>query len=145
VAPGTKVIGVLENPNGAPSRAERGSVLASAHALGQQLVVVRASQERDFDGAFATLVREHAGALLVTGDGLFTSRRDRLVALATRHTIPTIHGEKVYVRAGALMSYGTDIGDGYRLAGIYVGRTSRGRSPGTCRSSRPPSSSSAST
>jgi putative ABC transport system substrate-binding protein len=69
-----------------------------------------------FDGTFTTLAHEHAGALLVTGDGLFTSRRDRLLALAARPAMPTIHSEKLLVQTGALMSYGTSITDAYRLA-----------------------------
>jgi ABC-type uncharacterized transport system substrate-binding protein len=130
VASETKIIGILENPNGPPSRAERASLLTAAQSMGQHVVVVRATQEWEFGAAFAALAREHAGALLVTGDGLFTSRRDRLIALASRHAMPTIHSEKMSVRAGALMSYGTDLADAYRLVGIYAGRILKGDKPG---------------
>jgi ABC-type uncharacterized transport system substrate-binding protein len=129
VVPGAKVIGVLENPNVAASSSQRASVLTAAQAIGQQMLVVRATQERDFESAFASLARAHAGGLLVTGDALFTSRRDRLIALAARHAIPTIHSETLFVQAGALISYGADIPDAYRLAGIYTGRILRGEKP----------------
>jgi len=130
VVPGAKLVGVLENPNSAPSRAERSSVVAAAQTLGQATVVVRATQERDLEGAFTTLAREHAAAVLVTGDALFTSRRDRLSALATRHALPTVHSEKLYVRAGALLSYGTDLTDAYRQVGFYAGRILKGEKAG---------------
>jgi hypothetical protein len=120
---------VLENPNGPPSRTERASVLTAARAIGQQVIVLRATREGDFDNAFATLVHERAGALLVTGDALFTSRRDRFIALAARHAILTIHSEKLSVQAGALMTYGTNIPDAYRLVGIYAGRILKGEKP----------------
>ena len=129
VVPGAKVIGVLENPNVAASSSGRARVLTAAQAIGQQVLVVWAAQERDFEGAFASLVRAHAGALVVTGDALFTTHRDKLVALAARHSIPTIHGEKVAVQAGALISYGADIPDAYRLAGVYTGRILKGERP----------------
>jgi putative ABC transport system substrate-binding protein len=129
VVPGVKVIGVLESPNVAASTSERARVLTAAQAIGQQVFVLRATQERDFESVFASLVRAHAGALLVTGDALFTSRRDRLLALAARHAIPTVHSERQTVQAGALISYGTDIPDAYRLAGIYTGRILKGEKP----------------
>ena len=65
----------------------------------------------------------------MTGDALFTSHRDKLVALAARHSIPTIHTEKGVVQAGALISYGADIPDAYRLAGVYTGRILKGEKP----------------
>ena len=104
-------MGRLESPNVAASRSEAARVQTAAQAIGQQVLVLRATQERDFEGAFASLARAHAGALLVTGDALFTSRRDRLLALAARHAIPTVHSEKESVQSGALLSCGTDIPD----------------------------------
>ena len=130
VIPGTKTLGLLENPKSPPSRSERATVVAAARAIGQHLVVVHATQEKELDGAFDTLVRERAGGLLVTGDALFTSRRDRVLALASRHAIPTIHSERQLVEAGALLSYGTSLIDAYRLVGVYAGRILKGEKPG---------------
>jgi putative ABC transport system substrate-binding protein len=106
LVPKARTIGVLENPNSPISQTERMDVLTAARAVGQRAIVLRASTEDDFETAFATLVRERAGALLVTGDALFNSRRDRLIALAARHAVPTIRSEKPFVEAGGLMSYG---------------------------------------
>lgn len=129
VVPKARMIGVLENPNGVVSRRERMSVLAAAQTVGQGVVAVTATRERDFDGVFTTLAHEQAGALLVTGDALFTSRRNRLLALAARHAMPMIHSEKLLVQAGALMSYGPSVTDAYRHVGIYAGRILKGEKP----------------
>jgi ABC-type uncharacterized transport system substrate-binding protein len=129
LVPKARTIGVLENPNSPISQTERMDVLIAARTVGQRAIVLRASTEDDFEIAFATLVRERAGALLVTGDALFNSRRDRLIALAARHAVPTIHSEKPFVDAGGLMSYGANIAEAYRQVGVYSGRILKGERP----------------
>ena len=68
-------------------------------------------------------------ALLIGADPYFTGRRDKIIALAARHRIPTIYEQREYALAGGLMSYGTDLPDGYRQAGIYTGRILKGEKP----------------
>jgi len=87
---------------------------------------VGAGSERDFDMAFATLAQQGAGALLIAGSALFTGQRDRLVALAARFALPTIYPLREFVAAGGLMSYGTNIADAYRQAGVYAARILKG-------------------
>jgi putative ABC transport system substrate-binding protein len=129
LVPKAKIIGVLENPNSQVTRTERMDVQTAARAVGQRVIVLKASTERDFATAFATLVHERAGALLVTGDALFTSRQERLIALAAEHRLPTIHTERTFVEAGGLMSYGASITDAYRQVGVYTGRILKGEKP----------------
>jgi len=129
LVPRARTIGVLANPDSPASQAERTEVLTAAPVVGQRVLVLDVRKEGDFDTAFATLVRERAGALLVTGDALFTSRRAKLVALATRYAVPTIHTEQLFVEAGGLMSYGASIFDAYRQVGIYTGRILKGEKP----------------
>ena len=129
LVPTAKTIGVLVNPDSPPSQGEREDLLPAAHAVGQRVVLLNVRKQGDFDAAFATLSRERAGALLITGDALFTSRRDRLVALAARHAVPTIHTEQAFVEAGGLMSYGASIFEAYRQAGNYAGRILKGEKP----------------
>ena len=85
--------------------------------------------DRDLEPAYATLVERRAGALIVTGSGFFFSRRDRLVALAARHAIPTIYQSREFTTAGGLMSYGGDFSEVYRQIGGYVGRILKGEKP----------------
>jgi len=85
---------------------------ASAHA----------STPGEIDAAFATLRQRRAGALLVGSGTFFPSRRQQIVTLAARDAIPAMYSIREYVEEGGLMSYGNDIADGYRRAGLYVAR-----------------------
>ena len=101
----------------------------AARALGRQVLLLEASREDDFERAFATLVQKHAGALLVSADAFFNSRRDQIVALAARHAIPTIYEFRQFVTAGGFISYGTSLTEGYRQVGVYAGKILKGVSP----------------
>ena len=101
----------------------------AARTLGLELRVVRASSELDFEPAFAALVRERVAALLVETSPFFNSRREPLIALAARHALPAIYGLREYAADGGLASYGTSRSEGYRQAGIYVGRVLKGEKP----------------
>ena len=120
---------MLVNPNNPNTEAERSDVQAAALAIGQQLVILDVSSEREIEPAFATLVQRGAGALLV-GTGAFSySHRERLVAMAARHALPTSYSQREPVVAGGLMSYGSSLTDAYRQAGVYAGRVLKGEKP----------------
>jgi putative ABC transport system substrate-binding protein len=102
----------------------------AARALGIKLHVLRASTERDFDTAFATLIELRAGGLVIAPDVLFSSWSEPLAALALHHKVPTIFQYRAFTAAGGLMSYGSSNTDSYRLAGIYTGRILKGEKPG---------------
>ena len=110
------------------------------HQLGLRLQVVNASTESDFTKAFEAFAEQRVDALVVGGDPFFTSQRDRLVGLAARQALPTIYNLRQFVAAGGLMSYGNDITDAYRQAGIYTVQSSGASDRAICRSSSRPNS-----
>ena len=124
--PGTSVIGLLVNSNFPDVETQLKDVPAAARVLGLQITVLNANSERDIDTAFATLVQQRVGALLVASSPFFAGRREQLVALATRHTVPAIFEWPEFVKLGGLMSYGTNLADGYRQVGIYTGKILKG-------------------
>jgi putative ABC transport system substrate-binding protein len=128
---GNGVVGVLENPDSRISVEERADAVGAAQTLGQPTTVLPVRTANDFDAAFARMGRERVGALLVTGDALFLSRRKELIALAARHSIPAIYSESLIVEAGGLISYGASIADAYRQVGVYAGRILKGEKPAT--------------
>ena len=129
LVPKATTIAMLVNPNSPNTEAERRDVQAAALAIGQQLVILDVSSDRDIETAFATFVQRGAGALLVGSGAFLNSHRERSVALAARHALPAIYVQREAVVAGGLMSYGTSITDAYRQAGIYAGRILKGEKP----------------
>ena len=129
LVPQASTIGLLINPNYQGAAAEAVMVKAAARAIGRQLLVLNASSERDIDTAFATLAQQQVDALLIDADALFVSRRDQLVALVARHSMPAIYDLREFAAAGGLMSYGASLTDAYRQVGVYIGRILKGTQP----------------
>jgi putative ABC transport system substrate-binding protein len=129
LVPNASVIGLLINPNYQGSAAEAAAVQAAARTTGRQLLVLHATSEREIEEVFAALPQQGVEGLLIDADAFFVSRRDQLVALVARHSIPAIYDLREFAAAGGLMSYGTSLTDGYRLVGIYTGRILKGARP----------------
>jgi putative tryptophan/tyrosine transport system substrate-binding protein len=124
--PTATIIGVLVNPNIPNAEIESREIQAAARTIGQQIRVVSASTERDIDAAFASITQQGIGALVIGADAFFDSRRDLVVALAAQYRVPTIYS---FAAPGGLVSYGASVPEGYRQAGIYVGRILKGNKP----------------
>jgi len=135
LVPQASVIALLVNPNNAGTERIIGNVQEAAGAKGVQPPVLKAGSESEIDTVFASLVQLHAGALVVGPDPFFFSRRDQLVALASRHAVPTIYELREFASAGGLISYGTNLTAVFRQVGIYAGRILKAPSPPICRSS----------
>ena len=125
--PKAGVIAYLTNPNN-PNR-EIDSVQTAARSLGQQILVLNANSDREFDRAFATIAQQQVAALLVASDPLFFDPREQLVALAARQAIPAIYYLRAFSQAGGLLSYGNNLTDMYRQVGTYTGRILNGERP----------------
>ena len=129
LVPAATIIALLVNPNNPNAETLSKEAQAAARELGLHLLVLNASTERDFDTAFATLVRQRAGALVIGADGFFVGRSAHLGALTVRHAVPTIFQTRVFAVAGGLMSYGGSSTDASRLMAVYAGRILKGEKP----------------
>jgi putative tryptophan/tyrosine transport system substrate-binding protein len=129
LVPSAAMVAMLVNPSSAQTRFEMSEVLAAADKIGQRVRILTASNDSEVDAAFTTIVEQRIGGLLVQGDVFFTSRRDQLVLLTTRHAIPTVFAWREFVTSGGLMSYGASLRMGYRLAGTYAARLLKGEKP----------------
>ena len=129
LVPKAAMISVLVNPTNSQTAAELEQIQAAARTLGLQTRVLNASYETEIETAFATLVQERGEALLVVSDPLFTGRRDELVTLAARNAIPAVYRFREFTASGGLLSYGTNLMDTYRQAGVYMGKILKGSQP----------------
>jgi putative tryptophan/tyrosine transport system substrate-binding protein len=130
LVPKASTIGGLTNPNYPEAKAQSDEIQAAASRLGMRSILPSASTDDDIDAAFESLVRQGAGALVIGVDPFLNSRRERLVALAARHSLPVIYPQAESVTAGGLISYGAPFAVSYRQAFVYVGRILAGAKPG---------------
>jgi putative ABC transport system substrate-binding protein len=129
MVPSASTLAFLVNPNNPTTPGRITEMESTARAIGRQLMVFKASGEGDIDAAFSTLSRQRVGAVLVAGDALFTSRREQLVGLAARYSVPASYNQREYAVDGGLMSYGADLKEVYYQGGLYVGRILKGEKP----------------
>jgi putative ABC transport system substrate-binding protein len=128
--PTATTIAFLLNPNNPAQEGKAIEMKQSARTLDRQLRIFDASSESEVEAAFATLIRERVSLLIVSADPFFDeNEREHLVALSARHSVPAIYGQREYVVAGGLISYGTSLTDAQRQAGIYTARILHGEKP----------------
>jgi putative tryptophan/tyrosine transport system substrate-binding protein len=131
LVPNSTAVAMLTNPNFPTVSAEVRDAQDAARTLGIQIHVVNAGTESEIDTAFTTIVQQRADALIVATDAFLLGQRDQLVRLAARQMVPTIYFLREFVEAGGLMSYGPNIANGYRQAGVYTGQILSGANPAT--------------
>jgi putative tryptophan/tyrosine transport system substrate-binding protein len=129
LVPNANAVAVLVNPNFPEVETQLTDLSTAAHAIGLHSVIMRATGESSIDAAFAHIVEQRLGALLLAADPFFYGLRDQLVALAARHAVPTAYFQRDFAIAGGLMSYGTSVADTCRQTGVYVGRVLKGDKP----------------
>src|SRR5215510_6433688 len=127
VVPSASRIALLVNPTDAEGYQSLREVRAAAG--GQQVLAFEVASARDIDTAFDSLVREKADALFVAPGSFFNTRRVQLTVLAARHALPAIYAVRAYPEVGGLMSYGTDVLDGFRQVGVYTAHILKGAKP----------------
>jgi ABC-type uncharacterized transport system substrate-binding protein len=130
LVPTAKVIAMLVNPANPNSEPDTRAVQTAAPAIGVQIVVLKASNGAEIGKAFDALSQYKVDAILVGADPLFdNSGRDQMIVLTARHAVPAIYDWRDVTVAGGLVSYGSNLAEGYRLAGIYAGRILKGAKP----------------
>lgn len=128
--PGLARVAVLLNPGNPGHRADFRNIQAAASDSGVKTLPVEAGSAAEIEAAFALASKEKAGALIVAVDGLFISQRRQIAALAIRHKLPSISGNREFAEAGGLMSYGLNFQDGFRRAASYIDKILKGARPG---------------
>jgi ABC-type uncharacterized transport system substrate-binding protein len=129
LVPTARMIGMLVNQNNPNAESTTRDARAAAEKLGKKLVVVMAGTERDLDTSFTTFIREKVEAVLVESDPFFLARREQLVALTARHSLPAIFAFREFAAVGGLMSYGTSLSNAYHQAAVYAGKILKGEKP----------------
>jgi putative tryptophan/tyrosine transport system substrate-binding protein len=123
-------VAVLVNPDSAAqTEATLREVEPAARSVGLQVQIFKANTSREIGAAFESMERERPDALFVAPNPFFTARRVQLAHLATRHAVPAIYVTREFADAGGLMSYGANIADAWRQAGLYTGRILKGTKP----------------
>ena len=129
VAPRSAIVAVLVNSKNPATQTIEREVRAAAQTLGLRVDVLDAGTEDEIDNAFLAAVQRNVGAILVSGDAFFNSRRTQITALAARHKLPAIYDRREIAIADGLMSYGMSYFDFYRQAGVYTGQILKGANP----------------
>ena len=124
--PNAQVFGALVDTNYASADFQDAELHAAARELGKRILVLKASNDGEIQGAFTTLSEQKIAALLVASSVFFNSRRNNITSLAARTRMPAIYQWREFAKTGGLMSYGPSLVDMYRQVGVYTGRVLRG-------------------
>jgi putative ABC transport system substrate-binding protein len=127
--PAANVMALLINRANPLAERQSKSMLSAGRTLGLELHVLNASSEHDFDAVFASVVKLRAGGLVISADPFFSGWQEHLASLTARHAVPAVYARRDFAVAGGLLSYGADITESYRLAGVYAGRVLKGEKP----------------
>jgi putative ABC transport system substrate-binding protein len=123
------LVALLVNPRNPLTESDTKDVQSAAGSMRQQILVLNVSNESDLKNAFTAITERRAEAVLVQTDPFLNSRLDQIAALTAQHRVPAVSSFREFVRAGGLMSYGTDVVDAYRQLGLYIGKILKGAKP----------------
>jgi putative ABC transport system substrate-binding protein len=129
LAPKVSRVALLMNPSNLTAGAEQADAQAGAQKLGLETLVLNARNAAEIDAAFEELLRAKADAFITASDPILLDRREQIVSLAARHTLPAVYFVRQFAAAGGLLSYGPSISWMYRQAGEYVGQILKGANP----------------
>jgi putative ABC transport system substrate-binding protein len=128
--PQATTIAGLFNAASQSTEVQTNDLQAAGNAIGVHVEIAQAGNDQEIESAFAALSKRQIGAVMVGSDPYYISRREMIITLAAHYSIPAFYELRDFVDDGGLISYGTDIEDGYRQAGVYAGRILKGEKPG---------------
>jgi len=131
LVPAARSFGILVNPKNETAEDQLKDIARGALTLGRPIIILKATDTREIEAAFEAFAQQRIDALLVASDPYFNGERKNIVSLAARYKLPAIYEWREFAQAGGLASYGTNLVDSYRLAGVYVGRVLKGEKPAT--------------
>ena len=129
LVPSARAFGALINPANDNAANQLKDIAQGARVVNRAITILKASNEGEIETMFASFAEQRVNALLVASDPYFNSQRTKIVELAARYNLPAIYEWREFAEAGGLASYGTNLIDNYRLAGVYVGRILKGEKP----------------
>jgi ABC-type uncharacterized transport system substrate-binding protein len=129
LVPAARTFGILINPTNDNAELQLKDIAQGGLTLSRPITIQKASNEREIEAAFETFAQQQVNALLVGSDPYFFGEREKIVTLAARYNLPAMYEWREFAQAGGLASYGTNLLDNYRMAGVYVGRILKGEKP----------------
>ena len=129
ILPKAAIIGILINPKNPNADDDAKDMVEAGQSAGVQVEIINASAESELDEAFTKISQLHADALIVHIDALFNAKYQEIIALAAHYAVPTMYAMRQATQAGGLISYGTDVDEMDRQAGMYVGKILKGAKP----------------
>jgi putative ABC transport system substrate-binding protein len=129
IAPTRSLVAVLVNTRNPNAKARLNDVESGARSMGQQIRIFDAQTTEQIDAAFAALVRDGAGSVLLVDDPFFVGRREQVIRLASLHALPAVYYIREFAAAGGLASYGISFAESYRQFGGHVARVLKGEKP----------------
>jgi len=129
LVPAARTFGILINPTNDNAELQLKDIAQGGLTLSRPITIQKASNEREIEAACETFAQQQVNALLVGSDPYFFGEREKIVTLAARYSLPAMYEWREFAQAGGLASYGTNLLDNYRMAGVYVGRILKGEKP----------------
>jgi ABC-type uncharacterized transport system substrate-binding protein len=127
--PDSRTIGMILNPKNSDAEEVTKAAQEGARSLGPKLIVAGATTPEQLDQAFASVIAQGAGAVLMGSDTFLNAQSDRIIELAAKHRLPVMYNGRVFVERGGLISYGANFADTYRLVGTCAGKVLKGAKP----------------
>jgi putative ABC transport system substrate-binding protein len=128
-APTSRILAALVNPKNADADVQIKTVQSAAQALNEQIKIYNVSNEIELENAFASFKEDDIKGFILAADPFFVNRREQIISFAARGRVAGVYFLREFAESGGLVSYGSDLAEAYRQAGVYVGKILSGVKP----------------